>query len=44
MLVLQPQKWHNLEQNGQSWEIELFNPEIDKDSTLWETKVYYPVK
>lgn len=34
---------NNLEINGQYWEIELFTPEIDKDSTLWETRLFYPI-
>lgn len=34
----------NLQIDGQHWEVELFDPMVDKDSTLWETKVYYPVK
>ncbi len=34
---------NKLEIGGQNWEIELFDPEVDKDSTLWETKLYYPI-
>ncbi len=35
---------NNLIKNGLPWEIKLYNPETDKDSTLWERKFYYPVK
>lgn len=35
---------NNLTLNGQHWEVELFNKVDNPDSTLWETKVYYPVK
>lgn len=37
-------KERNLQIDGQHWEVELFDPEVDKDSSLWETKVYYPVR
>ncbi|MBN1116621.1 MAG: hypothetical protein JXA77_05435 [Bacteroidales bacterium] len=33
-----------LEIAGVPWEIKLFNPAVDTNSTLWETKIYYPVK
>jgi hypothetical protein len=35
---------HGLKTTGVSREIALFNPETDKDSSLWEIKVYYPVE
>lgn len=35
---------HGLKTIGVPREIALFNPETDKDSSLWEIKVYYPVE
>lgn len=35
---------NDLEVNGPPREVPLYNPETEQDSSLWETKVYYPVK
>lgn len=34
---------NKLNKIGHAWEVDLYNPELDTDSTLWETKIYYPV-
>ena len=33
-----------LEKNGKPWEVRLYNNKTDKDTMMWETKIYYPVK
>ncbi len=35
---------HGLKITGVPREVALFNPETDRDSSLWEIKVYYPVE
>jgi hypothetical protein len=33
----------NYHQNGIPWEVRLFNPETDLDTSMWETVVYIPI-
>jgi effector-binding domain-containing protein len=35
---------NNLKTSGVPWEEYRFNPETDKDTSLWEVKVYYPIE
>lgn len=35
---------HHLKIKGLPWEEYLYNPKTDKDTSLWEIKIYYPVE